>query len=148
MSDTPRTHKRIASLLAAALLGLGLQAAVAAPAQASPWTWLHTHAGGGLAACKTPVDSPYGPLWKVHVRLINVNSNHLHNGGVKVVRGPNWSNGQVVHSWNRSVPAYGQSDIGTVYLSRILPDTLVAGFGEPNGNGAGGDVGMAYIAGC
>lgn len=148
MRDTRRPHKRIGSLLAVVVLGLGLQALVAAPAQAAPWTWLHTHAGGGLAACKSAVNSPYGPLWKVHVRLINANSNHLHNGGVSVVRGPNWTNGQVIHRWDRSVGPYGQSDIGTVYLSRILPDTLVAGFGEANGQGAGGDVGMAYIAWC
>ncbi len=147
-TSTRRTRKRIGSLVTAVLLGLGLQAAVAAPAQAAPWTWLNTHAGGGLAACKTSVDSYYyGPLWKVHVRLINVNSNHAHVGGVTVRRGDTVT-GQVIHSWNRTVGAYAQSDIGTVYLSRILPDKLIAGMGETNGQGSGGQWGMEYLAWC
>jgi hypothetical protein len=50
--------------------------------------------------------------------------------------------------WRVTLGPGQTSGYGTVYLSRLLPDSLVAGAGEVNGEGAGGDVSMSSLASC
>jgi hypothetical protein len=79
--------------------------------------------------------------------MSNYHSDHGHSGGV-TVRRDNPYYGQLIHQWNVTLAPGQTSGYGTVYLDRILPDSLVASSGELNGQGSGGDVEIGYIAYC
>lgn len=140
------TLRRLTTLAGTA--GLITAAAVfSAPANAGGWTSVARAHTAHVYACKTAVNSIYGPLWRVTTFMSNHYSDHGHNGGVTVKRYDPVT-GPVIHSWNVSLAPGQTSGHGTVYLSRLLPDTLVAGAGEPNGNGSGGPVSMSSVAYC
>ncbi len=122
-------------------------AVFAAPAQAGGWTQVARADHGYVFACKTAVNSAYGPLWRVTTFMSNYYSDHGHTGGVTVRRYDPYS-GPVIHRWNVTLGPGQTSGYGTVYLSRLLPDSLAAGAGELNGEGAGGDVSMSSVAYC
>lgn len=139
-------RRRLTSL--AGVGGLLVAAAVfAAPAQAGGWTQVAGSHHGYVFACKAAVNSAYGPLWRVNVFMSNYYSDHGHNGGV-TVRRYDPTAGPVIHSWNVTLAPGQTSGQGTVYLSRLLPDTLTAGAGELNGEGSGGNVSMSSVAYC
>ncbi|MDQ3481313.1 MAG: hypothetical protein M3423_08300 [Actinomycetota bacterium] len=137
----------IGGLLPVLVIALGVVGVGASPAHAGSWTVLHSRHGGALVACKTPVDSPYGPLWRVQVALINGSATHGHNGGVTVRRNDPYS-GRTIHSVSFHEAAGQWSNIRYVYVSRVRNDYMLWGFGEWNGSGLGGDVGMRYISYC
>lgn len=143
------THRlrRLGTVLGTTALLGGALAFSGAPAQAGGWTTLSQSHYGFVYGCKTPVSSGYGPLWRVTTFMSNYYSDHGHNGGVTVRRGDPYT-GQLIHRWNVTLGPGQTSGYGTVYLSRILPDHLVAGSGELNGQGSGGDVPIGAIAYC
>jgi len=143
------THRlrRLSTALGSAVLFGGALAFAAAPAQAGGWTEISRAHYGIVYACKTPVSSGYGPLWRVTTFMSNYYSDHGHTGGVTVRRNNAYS-GQLIHQWNVTLAPGQTSGYGTVYLARILPDSLVASSGELNGQGSGGDVEIGYIAYC
>jgi len=143
------THRlrRLSTALGSAVLFGGALAFAAAPAQAGGWTEISRAHYGIVYACKTPVSSGYGPLWRVTTFMSNYYSDHGHTGGVTVRRNNAYS-GQLIHQWNVTLGPGQTSGYGTVYLSRVLPDYLVAGSGELDGRGSGGDVGIGYITYC
>jgi len=143
---THRLRRLSAVLGSTVLLGAAL-AFGAAPAQAGGWTEISRAHYGIVYACKTPVSSGYGPLWQVTTFMSNYYSDHGHTGGVTVRRNNPYT-GQLIHQWNVTLGPGQTSGYGTVYLSRVLPDYLVAGSGELDGSGSGGDVGIGYIAYC
>ena len=140
-----RLRRTSTVLSCTALLGAAL--AFAAPAQAGGWTEVSRAHYGIVYACKTPVSSGYGPLWRVTTFMSNYYSDHGHSGGVTVRRNDPYY-GQLIHQWNVTLGPGQTSGYGTVYLSRVLPDYLVAGSGELNGQGSGGDVPIGYITYC
>ncbi len=139
--------RRISTVLGSTALFCAALGLTAAPAQAGGWTAVAQSHYGFVYACKTPISSAYGPLWRVTTFMSNYYSDHGHTGGVTVRRNNPYT-GQLVHQWNVTLGPGQTSGYGTVYLSRVLPDYLVAGAGELDGRGAGGDVGMEYIAYC
>lgn len=149
--------RRVGAFTAAGLFVFGVQASVGAKtATASPapiqadtgWTRLNGGDGGALVACKVAVDdSPYGALWKINAVLVNGSAPHAHRGGVRVYRGEPFE-GPIIHDWQVTVPAGEWSPMGTVYLSRIKPDVLTAGYGEITGEGSGGVWGVEFISYC
>jgi hypothetical protein len=140
-----RLRRLSTALGSTAVLGAAL--AFAAPAQAGGWTEVSRAHYGIVYACKTPVSSGYGPLWRVTTFMSNYYSDHGHSGGVTVRRNDPYY-GQLIHQWNVTLGPGQTSGYGTVYLSRVLPDYLVAGSGELNGQGSGGDVPIGYITYC
>jgi hypothetical protein len=140
-------HRRLIGFTTSLFLAMGLTFVSASPSHAKGWTQLFGSDGGALLACKQAVDSPYGPLWRVQTIIINWGAPHRHSASVQVWRDAAYT-GTLINTWRASTPAGGTSSLGVVFLSRIAPDFLTFGFGEPNGQGAGGDQEIEFIDFC
>ncbi len=120
---------------------MAISVGTAPTAHAAGWTLLVRSGYTYLFGCKTPVDSIYGPLWKVRVFVSN-QADHAKGAGVTVYR-----HGAVVHQWVGTIQA-GATTTGSVYMSRLLPDEATAGVGELSGEGAGGAVIVGELTTC
>ena len=87
---------------------------------------------GGVAFCKTAINSAYGPLWQVNMIVKNAGSAVQVGGEAKVLRNGSQVISDVVLKTKR-----GQTKTGTVFVSRILNDELSTGAFESNGAGSG-----------
>ncbi len=145
------THRlrRLSTALGSAVLFGGALAFAAAPAQAGGWTDDLPVRTTDSSTRARPRSAPrYGPLWRVTTFMSNYYSDHGHTGGVTVRRNNPYS-GQLIHQWNVTLGPGQTSGYGTVYLSRVLPDYLVAGSGELDGSGQRrGRLASDYVAYC
>lgn len=132
-----RFTRSLRALAAAVAISVG----TAPTAHAAGWTLVVSSGYTYLFGCKTPVDSIYGPLWKVRVFVSN-QADHARRASVTVYR-----HGVVVHQWVGTIAA-GATTTGSVYMSRLLPNEATAGVSELSGTGAGGPLFVGELTTC
>jgi hypothetical protein len=118
-----KTLRRLAAGLATTFVAaLALVVSTPAPAHAAWTSWYNNPGQAAVLACKTAIDSGYGPLWQI--TLVAASSpDYSASLTFEVRRGSSIVSHDTLYAQN------GAWDVETTYASRLLGDTYYAGFG-------------------
>lgn len=124
---------------------IGLVVGAAAPAHAAFTTFAGQAGTAVVMACKTAIESGYGPLWEITL-VAATTPGRTAGGWFEVRRGSSLVSRVELNARD------GAWDVKTTWASRILGDTYtgVAGTGLTSGEGSGGVIGGPFstIANC
>lgn len=101
---------------------LTLVVSTPSPAHAAWTSWYNQPGQAAVLACKTAIDSAYGPLWQI--TLVAASSPDYSASLTFQVR-----RGSSIVSHNALSAQNGAWDVETTYASRLLGDTYYAGYG-------------------
>lgn len=131
--------------LLSTVTSIALAIGAAAPAHAAWSTFAGQSGSAVVMACKTAVESGYGPLWEITLVAATT------PGRTAAARFEVWRGSSLVSRVDLAARD-GAWDVKTTWASRILGDTYTgtAGTGLTSGEGAGGAIGGSFstIAGC
>ena len=108
---------------------------------AGGWTWIASGYNSTLVACNTSESGPYGPVWYVHMWLIE-GSGYTSQASVNVTR-----NGSVVNHIDMYAGP-GQWTPGTIAASKLYPDVISGSVSFRINTGVTFSVPAANISSC